>query len=198
MHPIVYIITSGDGVSKQHVLDAVSNDAELCAALTPEHSTSGRSKVPEVGLRRAPRSLASTNTDSSTPRCNCGVPALRCTGVQITAMCTCEKCRVSLHSGDIWHSCNHCDFDLCTRCADNQLNGVATQRATCLDIPIDSVPPHFHHNVWSMCGRNVAWMWPNSGHVVVTPTTLAPQTHQKGSRFCSQIVVPEPPTIGPH
>ena len=50
--------------------------------------------------------------------------------------------------------------------------------------PIDSVPPHFHHTVWSMCGRSVARMWPNSGHVVVTPTTLAPQTHHKGSRFC--------------
>ena len=64
--------------------------------------------------------------------------------------------------------------------------------------PIDSAPPHFHHTVWSMCGRSVARMWPNSGHVVVTPTTLAPQTHHKGSRFCGQIVVPEPPTIGPH
>ena len=72
-----------------------------------------------------------------------------------------------------------------------------------LGFPIDSPPPHFHHTVWSECGRSVARMRPNSGHVaiVVTPPNLHHKPTRKVADFVvqlQQIVVPEPPTLGPH
>ena len=51
--------------------------------------------------------------------------------------------------------------------------------------PIDSASPHFHHTVWSECGRSVARMWPNSWHVVVTP----PHLHHKPTRKVAGFVV---------
>ena len=61
---------------------------------------------------------------------------------------------------------------------------VLTGRGSEVD-PIDSASPHFHHTVWPECGRSVARMWPNSGHVVVTP----PHLHHKPTRKVAGFVV---------